>query len=321
MYLSESEARDNRDFLNLGYSRAEKVVERETVRSPPKFRATLLTAGDELSLVWEWQRRKNNGARDKLVRAFQPAIENVARKYPGRGLEFDDRVSLGKIGFLIALDKFDIKRRLRLWTYAHSWVRAEITSATAKCRSIVHRPRQKKNNSPAINGQVGWQWNSRWANLRDVELDAPVALADGGWSEAAEPALDRESDAEPQCPEHPGSITGALDLLSVRERAIFKARRLSDDPPTLSVLATEFGISAERTRQIEAVAFEKVATAIRASGAPRYGAARAPSEFSGFGISFSGSEADERMRGRGNRLSRSYLKNPHFQDRAPGGHQ
>ena len=106
-----------------------------TAQSEPKPKQ--LTAKDELSLVWRWQRRSDHRARDTLVRAFQPAIRAVAAKHPGRGLEFDDRVQLGNVGFLIALDKFDIHRRCRLWTYAQGWVRAEITNATAKSSSIV----------------------------------------------------------------------------------------------------------------------------------------------------------------------------------------
>ena len=68
---------------------------------------------------------------------------SFAEKYRGRGLDLDDRISLGNIGFLVALDKFNIKLRWRLWTYAKHWVRAEIGAASEKSQSIVTKPRGK----------------------------------------------------------------------------------------------------------------------------------------------------------------------------------
>ena len=59
------------------------------------------------------------------------------------------------------------------------------------------------------------------------------------------------------------ALIGALDVLNERERRIFEARRLADDPVTLEDLATEFGVSRERVRQIEVRAFEKVQKAVK----------------------------------------------------------
>jgi RNA polymerase sigma-32 factor len=59
------------------------------------------------------------------------------------------------------------------------------------------------------------------------------------------------------------ALVGALDVLNGRERRIFEARRLADDPVTLEDLASEFGVSRERVRQIEVRAFEKVQKAVK----------------------------------------------------------
>ena len=59
------------------------------------------------------------------------------------------------------------------------------------------------------------------------------------------------------------ALIGALDVLNDRERRIFEARRLADDPVTLEDLASEFGVSRERVRQIEVRAFEKVQKAVK----------------------------------------------------------
>ncbi|MGA8172557.1 MAG: sigma factor-like helix-turn-helix DNA-binding protein, partial [Methylocystis sp.] len=70
------------------------------------------------------------------------------------------------------------------------------------------------------------------------------------------------------------ALVGALDVLNLRERRIFEARRLSEDPITLEELSEEFGVSRERVRQIEVRAFEKVQAAVRA-GVARIEAPRA----------------------------------------------
>ncbi len=64
------------------------------------------------------------------------------------------------------------------------------------------------------------------------------------------------------------ALRGALDVLNPRERRIFEARRLADDPVTLEQLSEEFGVSRERVRQIEVRAFEKVQAAVK-SGVAR----------------------------------------------------
>ena len=61
-----------------------------------------------------------------------------------------------------------------------------------------------------------------------------------------------------------GRLKSALRVLNPRERRIFEARRLADDPVTLEELSTEFGVSRERARQIEVRAFEKVQAAVKA---------------------------------------------------------
>ena len=235
----------NKDHFKADqHQKRERGQSRKQVRTfrveAPKKKPKPLTNRDELSLVWRWQRRKDDWARDALVRAFQPAIRNLARKYPGPGLEFDDLVSLGNMGFLRALDKFDIHRRLRLWTYAHGWVRAEITAGTAKCQSLVHRPRSR--------GQ-------KKRNLPDVSLNAPVGR---GTTELIDLFIDSHPDYEPRYFDRE-QLAKALKSLGLREQTIFTARWLSDNPVPFPKLAAKFQISAERCRQIGNDAFAAVA--------------------------------------------------------------
>jgi RNA polymerase sigma-32 factor len=239
--------------------------------------------------VWRWQRRKDHKARDALVRAFQPAIIAFAEKYPGRGLDRDDRISLGNIGFLIALDKFNIKLRWRLWTYAKHWVRAEIGAATEKSRSIVVRPRQV---------------NRSEKGAADLSLNAPVGV-DG--AEYVDLLFDGYSEHEARHFNN-DSLASALELLKPRERAIFAARRLSDEPEKLSALAIQFQISSERVRQIEDAALAIVS-------------ARMTEAENGPSPQFARQMASETFSGRGHKLCYSRHRWPEFRDQSPASNR
>lgn len=102
----------------------------------------------------------------------------------------------------------------------------------------------------------------------DASLNAPLREeGEGEWQDwLVDDAVDQERvlvDHEESDNRHI-ALRGALDVLNPRERRIFEARRLNDDPLTLEALSEEFGVSRERVRQIEVRAFEKVQSAVRA---------------------------------------------------------
>jgi RNA polymerase sigma-32 factor len=283
MYLSQNEQIHNQfySFKSKNASRDAPVT--SVAPGPPERHGQRrLTAADELSLVWRWQRRKNYKARETLLIAFQPAIRKLASRHKGRGLDSEDLLSLGNIGFLVALDKFDIRRRCRLWTYAKEWVRAEITAATAKSQSIVTR--------------------SRAAQVKSY--DESLNELDENGVERIHGEIDDYPDYEPRYFDN-RSLIAALDLLDPRSRAIFIARRLSEDPDTLPKLAIKFRISGERVRQIEQGAFEIVSAKMQDAES------RPSTEFAHHLTS-------EIFRGKGQKLSYSYCRSPDFRDRNPG---
>jgi RNA polymerase sigma-32 factor len=104
----------------------------------------------------------------------------------------------------------------------------------------------------------------------DASLNAPIREeGDSGewqdWLMDDSPSQERIlADSEESDNRHQ-ALTSALDVLNERERRIFEARRLADDPVTLEDLAKEFGVSRERVRQIEVRAFEKVQKAVKTS--------------------------------------------------------
>ncbi len=112
----------------------------------------------------------------------------------------------------------------------------------------------------------------------DASLNAPIRddgeagewqdwLVDNSPTQEAIMAESEEFDHRRQ------ALTGAIGVLNARERRIFEARRLAEDPMTLEDLASEFGVSRERVRQIEVRAFEKVQTAVKGTIARQEAAA------------------------------------------------
>ena len=108
----------------------------------------------------------------------------------------------------------------------------------------------------------------------DASLNAPIRAAEGEAGGEWQDWLVDESDnqeqmlvAQDELENRRGMLAGAMSSLNERERRIFEARRLADDPITLEELSGEFGISRERVRQIEVRAFEKVQDAVKAAAA------------------------------------------------------
>ena len=105
----------------------------------------------------------------------------------------------------------------------------------------------------------------------DASLNAPIRATEGESGEWQDWLVDEQDDQETMLVEQDelenrrAMLGKALDVLNERERRIFQARRLSEDPITLEDLSSEFGISRERVRQIEVRAFEKVQDAVKAA--------------------------------------------------------
>ena len=132
------------------------------------------------------------------------------------------------------------------------------TCATTRSSSISKRLGVAKQDVVDMNRRLGG----------DASLNSP--LREGGEGEWQDWLVDESADQEAQLADREeldarlGALRGALTVLNPRERRIFEARRLADDPITLEELSTEFGVSRERVRQIEVRAFEKVQEAVKA---------------------------------------------------------
>jgi RNA polymerase sigma-32 factor len=254
-------------------------------------RFKLLERGQEQQLARRWQEQRDRRATDALVTSHLRLAASVARGYRGYGLPLADIVAEANLGLVIAASHFEPGRGSRFSTYALWWIKATIhdyilrswslvkigtTAAQRKLFFRLRREVQKLGNgttgiTPEIAAAVA---ETLEVTPRDVvgmdcrlagdfSLNTPISN-DGGAMEWGDTLVDEAPDAEAIVAEHDESarqesaLHAALDVLTGRERRVFEARRLTEDPPTLEQLGRELSISSERVRQIEIGAFAKV---------------------------------------------------------------
>ena len=267
----------------------------------------MLEPQEEYMLAKRWREHEDPLAAQKLVTSHLRLVARVAMGYRGYGLPIGEIVSEGNVGLMQAVKRFEPERGFRLATYAMWWIRASIQEyilrswslvkmgTTASQKKLFFNLRKAKSrisayeegdlkpeNVAAIATRLGVSqqdvidMNRRMSG--DASLNAPLREeGEGEWQDwLVDDAASQElilADQEEASHRHL-ALVGALDVLNPRERRIFEARRLAEDPITLEELSEEFGVSRERVRQIEVRAFEKVQAAVRA-GVARIEAPRA----------------------------------------------
>ena len=257
----------------------------------------MLEPHEEFMLAKAWQERGDQEAAEKLVTSHLRLVARIAMGYRGYGLPISEVISEGNVGLMQAVRRFDPDRGFRLATYAMWWIRASIQEyilrswslvklgTTAAQKKLFFNLRRTKGQLQALEeGDLKPEHVEKIArklgvseddvvsmNHRlsgDASLNAPVR-ADSESGEWQDWLVDETPDQEERLVEEEelgrrkAFLSKALDTLNDRERRIFIARRLSDEPTTLEQLSEEFGVSRERIRQIEVRAFEKVQKAVR----------------------------------------------------------
>jgi RNA polymerase sigma-32 factor len=254
-------------------------------------RFKLLERGQEQQLARRWHEQRDRRATDVLVTSHLRLAAKVARRYQGYGLPLADIVAEANLGLVIAASRFKPGHGSRFSTYALWWIKATIhdyilrswslvkigtTSAQRKLFFKLRREVQKfaKGATGLSPETVAAVAESLEVSPRDVmemdcrlggdlSLNTPVNNDDGA-VEWVDTLTDKAPDPEAIIAEYDESarqenaLRGALEVLTERERRVFEARRLTEDPPTLEQLAREMLISSERVRQIETQAFTKV---------------------------------------------------------------
>jgi RNA polymerase sigma-32 factor len=258
----------------------------------------MLQPEEEFMLAKRWREHGDRKAAHKLVTSHLRLVAKIAMGYRGYGLPIGEVISEGNVGLMQAVKRFEPDKGFRLATYAMWWIKASIQEFILRSWSLVKMgttASQKKLffNLRKIKGQIQAleegdlrpdqvaeisrrlgvptedviSMNRRLSG--DASLNAPVRMdAEGEWQDwlvdEGESQEDILAQGEESSMRH-DMLSEAMEKLNDRERRVFEARRLRDDPITLEDLSQEFGVSRERIRQIEVRAFEKVQKAVKAA--------------------------------------------------------
>ena len=234
-------------------------------------RFPMLEPQQEYMLAKRYNEHQDTSAAHELVTSHLRLVAKIAMGYRGYGLPIGEVISEGNVGLMQAVKKFDPERGFRLATYAMWWIKASIQEYVLRSWSLVKMgttANQKRLffNLRKLKGKIQALEEGDLRPEQVAEI-APMRIdGDGEWqdwlvddSEDQETMLIQQDELE----DRRNMLASAMDVLNDREKRIFKARRLSEDPLTLEELSGEFGISRERVRQIEVRAFEKVQEAVR----------------------------------------------------------
>jgi RNA polymerase sigma-32 factor len=264
-------------------------------------RIPMLTAEKERALALRLSKHNDIEAARELVLSHLRLVVSVARGYLGYGLPHADLIQEGNIGLMKAVKRFDPARNVRLVSFAIHWIKAEIHEyilrnwrlvkvATTKAqRKLFFNLRSMKPGLATLSAEevkhVAAQLKVKPEEVSEMEMrlagrdiafeaddDDEAAYAPAHWLAAnpeAEPS--RVLEAKQNEREEAAGLRMALEALDARSRRIVEARWLKDkDAATLHELAAEFKVSAERIRQLEAKALEKMKKLMQQSGsAPR----------------------------------------------------
>jgi RNA polymerase sigma-32 factor len=260
----------------------------------------MLAKDEEFMLAKAWKEHEDPQAAHRMVTSHLRLVAKIAMGYRGYGLPIGEVISEGNVGLMQAVKKFEPDKGFRLATYAMWWIRASIQEYILRSWSLVKMgttAAQKKlffNLRKAKSAISAFQEGdlhpdqvstiatklgvldsevismNRRLSGPDASLNAPLR-ADGesewqDWLEDTNAVSQETQVAESQeRTVRMSLLEAAMTELTDRERHILTERRLKDDPTTLEELASQYGVSRERVRQIEVRAFEKLQKSMKAA--------------------------------------------------------
>ncbi len=256
----------------------------------------MLQPDEEYMLAKRWKEHGDAKAAQKLITSHLRLVAKIAMGYRGYGLPIGEVISEGNVGLMQAVKKFEPDKGFRLATYAMWWIKASIQEfvlrswslvkmgTTANQKKLFFNLRKVKSQIEALEegdlrpDQVEFIAKKLGVTKEDVismnrRLGGDTSLnahlrddSEGEWQDWLVDESDNQEEMLAQSEEasmRHGLLREAMEKLTDRERRVFEARRLQDDPVTLEDLSQEFGVSRERIRQIEVRAFDKVQKAVK----------------------------------------------------------
>ena len=264
----------------------------------------MLTKDEEFMLAKRWREHEDPDAAHRLVTSHLRLVAKIAMGYRGYGLPIGEVISEGNVGLMQAVKKFEPDKGFRLATYAMWWIRASIQEyilrswslvkmgTTAAQKKLFFNLRKTKSQISALEegdlhpdhvAQIATKLGvtnedvismNRRLSGPDSSLNSPLRSdSESEWQDwlvddqtVSQETVVAENEERTQ---RMGLLGEAMTGLTDRERHILTERRLKDDPTTLEELASEYGVSRERVRQIEVRAFEKLQKAMRTAAVER----------------------------------------------------
>jgi RNA polymerase sigma-32 factor len=260
-------------------------------------RFPLLAPQEEYLLAKSWREHGDRDAAHRLVTSHLRLVAKIAMGYRGYGLPISEVISEGNVGLMQAVRRFEPDKGFRLATYAMWWIKAAIQEyilrswslvkmgTTANQKKLFFNLRKAKSRISAleegdlrpdqvkliakrlgVTEQDVVDMNRRLGG--DLSLNSPINdEGEAGewqdWLVDDTPSQERALVESEELEIRRRALGAALAVLNNRERRIFEARRLAENPITLEELGEEFSVSRERVRQIETRAFEKVRKAVQ----------------------------------------------------------
>jgi len=252
-------------------------------------RIPVLSQDEEQTLSRRYNEKEDLESARKLVMSHLRFVVHVARGYSGYGLQMADLIQEGNIGLMKAVKRFNPDQGVRLVSFAVHWIRAEMHEFILRNWRIVKVATTKAQRKLFFNlrkskKRLGWmnaeevrmvakdlgvpeatvrEMESRLSG-RDIGFEAPADAEDDAKpapeafliDEGADP-YDNVADAD-QADNQLDTLSTALRNLDERSRDIIQRRWLNEEKATLQDLADEYGVSAERIRQVEANAMKKM---------------------------------------------------------------
>jgi len=252
----------------------------------------MLDAEEEYMLAKNWRENGNLQSAHKLVTSHLRLVAKIAMGYRGYGLPVNELISEGNLGLMQAVKKFDPDKGFRLATYAMWWIKAAIQeyvlrswslvkmgTTTAQKKLFFNLKKIKNQIAPGQEGDLKDDQVNEISKRLDVDSNEVInmnrrmmgqekslndPIKSGETDEWQDWLVDEKLDQElliSQQQEYEDKkklLENAMQVLNEREKAIIKARRLSENPLTLDELSKKYKISRERIRQIETKAFEKL---------------------------------------------------------------
>ena len=263
-------------------------------------RFPMLQPQEEYMLAKRYLEHDDTKAAHKLVTSHLRLVAKIAMGYRGYGLPIGEVISEGNVGLMQAVKKFEPERGFRLATYAMWWIKASIQGyvlrswsrvkmgTTANQKRLFFNLRKVKGKIQALDdgdlkpdqiAEIATRLNVSEEEVvsmnrrlsGDASLNAPIRASEGESGEWQDWLVDDSESQEAMLIEQDeldnrrSMLTDAMSVLNERERRIFEARRLSEDPLTLETLSSEFDIRRGRVRQSGGRAVEKVQDAVKAA--------------------------------------------------------